>query len=190
MLDLTSAYNAALAEDWLSQDPRVAGNNLAKLLPGTQTRVGTEFDIRGVVQLSSKMLQELQPNFPDKLTGISVGKPCRKLHFVHGAAWAAPQGATIAKLVMHRADGSEVRVPIRYGNDVLQWWRGRNEVVEPGLTIAWTGTNEAQKRQPGASLQLFKTTWTNSSPDLVIGSIDYVSEMSDAAPFLLAITIE
>jgi hypothetical protein len=39
-------------------------------------------------------------------------------------------------------------------------------------------------------IRLFKTSWVNPFPDEEITSIDYVSAMSDAAPFLIAITAE
>jgi hypothetical protein len=34
------------------------------------------------------------------------------------------------------------------------------------------------------------TTWQNSTPEIQVESIDFVSEMTDAAPFLIALTAE
>ena len=52
-------------------------------------------------------------------------------------------------------------------------------------TIAWTGKNEK-----GDNLQLFKSTWENPYPETVLDSVDYISAMSTAAPFLIAIAVE
>jgi hypothetical protein len=39
-------------------------------------------------------------------------------------------------------------------------------------------------------VRLFETTWTNIIPNAELESIDFVSKLSQPAPFLLAITIE
>ncbi|MFB3789439.1 MAG: hypothetical protein ACE15F_24030 [bacterium] len=39
-------------------------------------------------------------------------------------------------------------------------------------------------------LRLFKTTWDNPNPDTRVDSLDFVSSMTDSAPFLVALTIE
>ena len=52
-------------------------------------------------------------------------------------------------------------------------------------TIAWSGFNSAK-----VVVRLFKTTWVNPLPETEIVSLDYVSTMAPAAPFLLAVTAE
>ncbi|MBN2329714.1 MAG: hypothetical protein JXR73_21415 [Candidatus Omnitrophica bacterium] len=39
-------------------------------------------------------------------------------------------------------------------------------------------------------IRLFKTSWNNPHPERKVNSIDYVSEMTDCAPFLVALTVE
>lgn len=39
-------------------------------------------------------------------------------------------------------------------------------------------------------LRLFKTAWDNPRPDAAVSHIDYVSTMTDCAPFLVALTVE
>ena len=39
-------------------------------------------------------------------------------------------------------------------------------------------------------LRLFTTTWENPYPETQVFSIDYISAMEDAAPFLIAIAAE
>ena len=55
--------------------------------------------------------------------------------------------------------------------------------------VAWSGQNSLSK-QRGRTIQLFKSTWKNPRPDVEIISLDFVSEMQDAAPFLVAVTGE
>jgi hypothetical protein len=50
--------------------------------------------------------------------------------------------------------------------------------------IAWHGSHAR------SSISLFKYTWTNPLPNVAIDTIDFVSAMTRAAPFLVAITCE
>jgi hypothetical protein len=49
--------------------------------------------------------------------------------------------------------------------------------------------NRAAKRQ-GSCVRLFKYAWDNPMPEREIRSLDLKSEMTDAAPFLIALTVE
>lgn len=42
----------------------------------------------------------------------------------------------------------------------------------------------------GAAMLLYKSTWENPNPDVPVDTIDFISTMSTAAPFLIAITVE
>jgi len=42
----------------------------------------------------------------------------------------------------------------------------------------------------GTTIQLFKTTWHNPRPATEITSVDFISEMKNGAPFLIAITAD
>jgi hypothetical protein len=39
-------------------------------------------------------------------------------------------------------------------------------------------------------VRLFRTTWVNPMPETQIRTLDYRSDMADAAPFLIAITAD
>jgi hypothetical protein len=52
-------------------------------------------------------------------------------------------------------------------------------------TTVWMGRNAAD-----FVVRLFVSTRENPLPELTIESIDFVSEMADAAPFLIALTAE
>lgn len=188
LVNLSAWYNASLDRGW--QNPTNEANNLSALPRGLQTFGGVPFDVRGVIQLRGLALKGLGVNFPEQVRGLVLNHPGQRLHFLHGTGWTAEAGVTIGSFVIRYANGYELRIPILYGRDVLGWWRFPNEKQEAiGPASAWTGENEAAKRA-GASLRIFKTTWVNPLPSEAIKSIDYVSAMTAAAPFLLAVTVE
>jgi len=83
-----------------------------------------------------------------------------------------------------------LEVPIVYGRDVRDWHYWPQEQEPPAsLHIAWKGNNAVSKRA-NSYIRLFETTWTNLVPDIELESIDFVSSMSQPAPFLIAISIE
>ena len=51
--------------------------------------------------------------------------------------------------------------------------------------VGWTGTTPQ-----GVPIQLFISTRKNPRPGVEISSLDYVSKMTQAGPFLVAITVE
>jgi hypothetical protein len=187
LIDLSSHYNAPLTEPWHSQ--RV-GNDLAALPRGLQVLAGTQFDIRGIVQLAGRQEPYLSQVYPKKVDGIRVGLKARRLHFLQGAGWSTTDGAQIGSYVIHLGESEQRIVPIIYGFDVRNWWPQAGEPSgNTGLTLAWAGSNEAIKSQ-GEKLRLFKCTWLNPLPESEIQSIDYVSTMDNPAPFVIAITAE
>jgi hypothetical protein len=187
LLDLTRFYNASLNESWHGS----TNNDLAALPTGLQSFGGVEFDVRGIVQLCS----QLPPStaYPVMVRGIPVGQTCQRLHFLHAVGFGNPtdEGSQIgAYVVRFAASQKRLEIPIRYGHEVRNWHTQRGEpAAPPDLTVAWKGQN-AVSRKSGHALRLFQTTWTNTAPDLEIESIDYVSRMALAAPFLIAITVE
>src|SRR5438132_3678394 len=80
LIDLSKHYNAALTDVWHGDPP---GNDLSTLPPGIHKFGGTEFDIRGIVQLSSRALKLAIPDYPEGVNGIQVGLKARRLHFGH-----------------------------------------------------------------------------------------------------------
>jgi hypothetical protein len=186
-LDLTRFYNASLKESWHGNK----GNDLAALPIGLQTFGGVEFDVRGIVQLCSQ--SPSSTNFPVLVKEIPVHQLCQRLHFLHAAGFGNPgdEGKQIGVYVVHfAANPMRLEIPIRYGHEVRNWHAQAGEPATPeDLTVAWTGQNAVSK-SAGKSLRLFLTTWTNTTPEVPIESIDYVSSMSVPAPFLIAITVE
>jgi hypothetical protein len=190
LIDLTSVYNARLTDTWHGGE-NATGNDLSSLPAGIQELNGTHYDIRGVVQLGSKA--PTASRFPNQVTGIKVGQKCRAIHFLHSGAFGHPpdEGKQIGAYVLHfAANNMRLEVPIVYGKDVRDWHYWAQEQESPAnLHVAWKGDNPTSKRA-NSYIRLFETTWTNVAPDIELESIDFVSSMSQPAPFLIAITLE
>jgi tetratricopeptide (TPR) repeat protein/predicted Ser/Thr protein kinase len=189
-VDLAVGFDAGLSENWL--DPRNRGENLSLLPRGLLNLTGVSFDICGIVQLQGKALMSVRPEFPERVEGLAVGQKARRAHFLHGAAGAGPQGTTIARYVVHYGDGKQQEVPVSYGVEVLDWRQTTNQ--EPsslsGATVAWQGTLPRWAKEPGKCIRLYRMTWDNPRPEVEVERLDFVSAIEDAAPFLLAITVE
>jgi serine/threonine protein kinase/class 3 adenylate cyclase len=183
LVDLSRFYNAALDKDWYGEP----GGNLA-MLPHGRTAVfaGTEFDLRGLIQLSSQNLKADHPEFPERIRGIPLARKCRRLHFLHAALCLESDGTAIGSYLLHFTDGQKREAPILYGHDLREWCFDYDPVREiRGAVVAWTGRNAGQH-----PVRLYKCTWENPQPDTEMVSMDFVSTMTDAAPFLIALTSE
>jgi hypothetical protein len=186
LVDLTAHYTAALDDDWLGK----AGANLALLPKGVQVFAGVAFDVRGLIQLAGQSASvEAGLSFPPAITGIPVNRSGRRLHFLHGAAWGAEEGAMIGQYVLHYAGGKTQRVPLIYQWNIRDWWVGEGDAVLMATDVAWAGENDAS-RELGYGVQLHRYTVNNPFPDAEIETIDFVSAITSAAPFLIALTVE
>lgn len=119
-----------------------------------------------------------------------------KLHFLHSTLFGKTQpfiedGATIGEYRVHYEDGTTATVPVKYGEDVRDWWFNK-AVPAAGdkVKVAWEGENEASK--PGGNgIRLYLTTWMNPNPGKKVMSIDFArTDGTPAAPFCVAITAE
>ena len=185
-INLIKYYNAMLTQSWHGG----TNNDLASLPTGSQTLAGVEFDVRGIVQLGSK--SSSVKGFPAQVKDIKIHQKCQRLNFLHAVAMGtmADEGKTVGSYIVHFATNQmRADVPINYGEDVRDWHVLPKEKPAKELTVAWSGTN-AGSIPSIRSVRLFKTTWTNIAPDVEIESVDYVSAMGNAAPFLVAITTE
>jgi hypothetical protein len=131
-----------------------------------------------------------------------VGRPCERIFLLHGASGIKPEmaGRDVARLVVHYGDGSRATLPIAAGRDVLDW-RGPiyqtdagREGARPscvGTELAWVGSNPDLARvAPEDSLRVYRTVFRNPHPEREIATVDYVSTGTEAAPFLLGLTVE
>jgi len=181
MIDLTQHYNSS---------KRTGLGSLASLPSGLQTMAGSVFDIRGVIQLSRRRDRIGDSGSPESITGIKIGLKSRRLHFLHATTFEADGGTQVGTYVVRYARNEPQVIPIVYGKDVRNWQTAKREpLTTQNSSLAWIGSNPLVQSQ-SRSLRMFKSTWENPLPDEEIASIDFVSNMSDAAPFLVAITAD
>jgi hypothetical protein len=193
--------NAGLT-DSLGGSADTNGNNLSELPRGVHIFGGVPFDVEGRAQLMGRKLLETNAAFPVRARNLEIARKCRRIHLLHGASGITPEmaGAEIARLVVHYADGSQARIPIVAGGNVLDWWgpiyeteageNARNPSAA-GSELAWAGGNPwIAQEKPEQALRLYKSTFENPRPGVEISAIDYVSTVTDAAPFLLGLTVE
>jgi hypothetical protein len=192
LLDLSGFYNAALTESWLPLPTNVvaAGNDLAELPSGVGKFGSTSFDVRGVIQLSGGALEAAGGRFPKEVKGIPVHQICRRLHFLHGAAWSSLSGVQVGTYRVRYRQGDPVDVRIVYGRHLREWWSPATAVpLTAGAGLAWEGNN-APTRALGMKLRIYQMTWLNPRPEAEIVAIDFISAMENSAPFLIAVTTE
>jgi len=190
LIDLTNYYTLALNEDASGN----FGYTLSSLPRGVQRIGNIDYDLRGVVQVSGQQLVTAKRDFPETVKGMRVRLKCQKLCFLGATQWSEDRGVQIGTYVVHYINGDKEEIPIRYGMDVRDWFTRRNPATRPAANARppvpaaiWTS---ADKDKAGVEYSLFEKRWTNPNPDLEIVSIDLVSAMTNAAPFLVAITAQ
>lgn len=165
LMDLTSYYTSSLKD-----------GNLGSLPSGVRAFSRAAFDIRGVIQLAGT-----KPSaHPSAVRGIAIHYKGEKIDFLHGTAGHAEVDTVIGYYVLYYANGAKQRIPLVYGRNIQNSF-GVDE--GPALTdavTAWTGNN----------VQVFKYTANNPLPAIEIKTMDFVSTNTQAAPFLIAMTIE
>jgi WD40 repeat protein len=185
-VDLSGHFNASLAEGWHTAGANPS-NNLAMLPTGRQLLGSVEFDVRGVVQLAGRPLRQTAPGFPKAVHGIPIAQTCRSLHFLHAAGWDERSGTRIGGYRIHYADGQELELPLVFGQNIDNWFpRNPARRLPSDATLAWSGKDPVS----GGTKRLFRVTWPNARPDAVIDSLDFFSDMTGSAPFLIAVTVE
>jgi hypothetical protein len=186
-LDLSPHYNAALNEAW--HDRKRTGNDLSQVRPGHFVTHEVEFDVRGIVQLAGIHLDAVEPGFPKAVNGISVNRACEALHFLHAAGWgfSVPDATTVGRYIVHYADGEAMAIVLKKNVDLDEWF---HQGPSPLSDLAGARTVDMGHNAARVPLRLFLKTWSNPRPGVPITTMDFVSEMTGAAPFLLAVTAE
>jgi RNA polymerase sigma factor (sigma-70 family) len=190
-VNLANYFSGNIATNWTPVYGRQ--NNLAALGRGRRVLEGVPFEIQGVVQLQGLNFKQQGFRFPERVEGIPVAATARKIHLLHAnSGFADPAGTPVATLVLHYFDGQQTEFPLLQEVHFLDWWEWPNATKRPTDTqtvVAWSGSNPAAELQ-GATIRLFATTFLNPEPGKEIQSIDYVSAMTNGAPFMVALTLE
>jgi hypothetical protein len=189
LIDLSGHYTSNLGTPWLWRNKAIDLSGIPRGSIQLAT-VPVRFDVRGVIQLTSKNM--LSP-FPSRVGGIAVGRKGQFLHFLEGAVQGEPfgkkrapdaPGAEIGHYEVRYVDGPPLQIPIRYGSDVLVWDDAGSNGIAHEAKVAWQGTNGTNR------IRLYHQRWQNPRPDTEIASLDFISNMGRAAPFLIAVTLE
>jgi WD40 repeat protein/serine/threonine protein kinase/tetratricopeptide (TPR) repeat protein len=185
-VDLSLYYNASLDVDWWYGDN---GWTFAAIPHGRVLLGGVEFDVRGLVQLSSPSFGARPISYPARVSNIRLGRKCRRLHFLHATGWSQLEGVRIGEYTMHFEDGSTQALRLIYGEDLRDWgaaWTDHKTQAK-SASVAWKG--DIPHRTGGEGC-LYLRTWENPNPEMEIVSMDFESSMTDCAPFLVAVTAE
>jgi serine/threonine protein kinase len=188
-VDLARFYNVSLTNDWMHD---FVGNNLASLPTGWHRFGPSFFAVGGLIQLSGGYTENHRLDFPGAVEGIPIGRKCARLHFLHGTVWPADQATHVAAYNVHYTDGRQEEIPVRYGEEVRNWWWERSSTMNIAYgSVAWVGTNAfAGGLDKSAKLGLYSITWNNPFPETPVASLDFVSTHSPSCPFLIAVTAE
>ncbi|HEV7280300.1 MAG TPA: hypothetical protein VGN57_08825 [Pirellulaceae bacterium] len=186
----------------------LAGSSLRQFssgLPtGRQNLDGVEFAFGDLfLQLRSSR----RPGYPS-FVRIPVSRPFAVAHFLHATQYGtplAPIGAPpeealhagrfdhfddtqVGEYVVVYRNGTERPIPLRYGNEIRDWWNWDERGAEGAATV-WE-IEDAKARELGISARLFQLTWTNPHPELEVATIEFRSAESIASPFCVAITVD
>jgi hypothetical protein len=187
LIDLTAFYNAGLTETWLPTNIITAPNDLAELPRGVVRLQGIEFDVRGLIQLSSSTAENQGARFPREITGIPIGRPSREFTFLHGTVWKELPRTIIGGYRVHYANGEVDDFTIQYADDVVEWWESSTRLQDTGrATTAWRGSNPAT-RGLGLGVRLYLRKWRSKHPNVTAVSVDFYSTTTKSSPFLVAI---
>ncbi len=188
-IDLSSYFFASMDDDWFNH----AGHDLHDVPKGIQEFDGVKFDVRGLIVLAGgwRTLKITGLALPEEFLGINIGMKGNKLHFLHASAFDSPPGTKIGAYIINYANGEQREIPLKYRENVMDWWERKEEgeVTDPNATPAWYGSNAAS-RSFGLRTRIIKYTWENPLPEVEMTSLDFKTELENAAPMLFAMTVE
>jgi hypothetical protein len=165
LMDLSSSYTSTLEE-----------GGLAALPKGVHAYDRAAFDIRGMIQLAGK-----KPSaHTDAVKAIAIHYKGEKFDFLHGAAGTVEEDTTIGYYVLHYANGETKKIPLAYGRNIKNSFNGNSGYVLTDAVTGWASE----------TVQLFKYTAYNPLPGIEVKTMDFISNNTQAAPFLIAMTVE
>lgn len=139
------------------------------------------------------------PEFPRSASGVAVGRPFRVARFLHatnGGAFQQPghpkhevDGVVVGEYVIRYEDGSAETFPLRYGQEVRDWWNWDSSLPTTNSEVVWNGENPDAAKY-GVKVRLYKASWLNPHPEKQVATIDLVSANAKAAPVCFAITVD
>jgi len=166
-----------------------AGNNLKNVPRGEQKFGDSRFKI------GDKMIHlkgENAADAPEKVEEIKIDALFDNLHILHSTGYGEPdmeEGKEIATYIVHYADKTDEKIPVKYGEDVRDWWVNPDRNKLTNAKVAWTGSNEAASAMD-RKVALYAVVWKNPHPEKQVSTIDFVSKNTMCDPFLVALSLE
>jgi hypothetical protein len=125
--------------------------------------------------------------FPEAATGIAINQKFQTLYVYHGAFFTSRPGTPVCDVVFHYEDGSSLTNQLLYGVDILDWTaKAMTGPTGDHSKLAWVGGSFSPKHK--SPLRFCLTALNNPQPDLAITTIDLVSDKSNTAACILAMT--
>lgn len=161
---------------------------------------GNQWWIDGLVQVQGKILRDAQALYrgPTRQTfvwerkGLNVARSFQHATWLQGTVWTASAGETAGWLVWHYADSTIERVPLVYGQTTARFWGDAKQIKAETNSPkpVWEHHETAEAVGKERWLRLYQQTWTNPHPNVVVTSLDFVSNSNcPAAPFLIAVNV-
>ncbi|MDA7667583.1 hypothetical protein N8611_01115, partial [bacterium] len=188
LLDLSKHYNVSPENGWPGLVGEGSVNPLAGIPPLHESQ-GIQFDYRGIIQLNGEPpRQQRGVEYPSSSEPILIGQTCDKIHLLHAAAQNADITGNLAgRLVIHYTDASTESLELIVGYNSIDWL---TESPQDAPTDQNTHFTFETQRSNGWFIKVLHTTWVNPFPERQIDHFRFVSSNEEAAPFLLAITLE
>jgi hypothetical protein len=186
-LDIRAACNVGFRDEtagdakggWTDQGK----NDLREIQTGMQTLRGVPFDVvssrdnsgRGCIVLKGKGRQDVanSATFPVELT-------CDALYFLHACAWAGRKGNRVAEYIVRYDGGQTVRVPVRNGLEITDWWAPSDC---DGCALGWQGHNAESN-----GIGLVILPWRNPHPETAVASVTAQTTGRGSNLMLVAVT--
>ena len=187
LVDLSKHYNVSPENGWPGVVAEGGANPLAGIPPFHESQ-GIQFDYRGVIQLNGEAPRQRGIEYPSRSEPILIGQTCDKIHLFHAASQNAEITGNLAgQLVIHYTDASTESLELIVGHNSIDWNTENAQKLPADPNTQFTFESQ---RSNGWSIQVLHTTWVNPFPENQIDHFRFVSNNKEAAPFLLAITLE
>lgn len=154
---------------------------------GAQVIDGVPWNIDGIIELRG-----YDHTARTNVDGIRIGVAFERIHLLNACSGRATNEETIAELSLNYADGTNARLPIRYGHQVLPFtasrYGGESPPLEVSTHLVWRGeTSLSAAANDG--MRLYHCTLTNPFPEKVVVAMDISSAGSNGGWMLAAATV-
>lgn len=161
---------------------------------------GIPFDLRGLIRLEPPdfgALLRAEATAPlgswalRTLSGIPIGRPCRRIHFLQAPDGRfRGRGEECARWRIRFTDGGEREFPLVFGRHFPEGSRlvVPHDAASASPFIAWSDAGQSSGSPAGA--YLCRVTWDNPEPANPIHSLDFTVGSGRSRTMVMAISVE